>query len=226
MNLTLLNRDQSFWDRFAPFYHKWANRGAYHKPILQEISNMAEPGWDVLDIGAATGVLAIPMAAFGCRVIALEPSLRMREIFRDKLASLGINNIKIVDRSWEDMQTVKAPDLIVACNSLHLTAGGMMEGMKKAFESGAGQIVLITEVNQGIFIDFKDIDRLQNAYEFLYIRNYRVDSSFIFDSMDEVRELEALLERKLSIDWENGMPCQKDVADIALVWWEKRDRKT
>jgi len=227
MNLTSLSKDAVFWDRFAPFYHKWASRGAYHKAILQEISRMSEPGWHVLDIGAATGVIAIPMASFGCFVTALEPSGGMQELLSNKLSSLGIRNVEIVKRTWEDIQmTGAAPDLVIACNSLHLTTGGIMEGMKKVFESGAGQIVLVTEVNQGIAVDFKHIDSLQNSCEFLYIRNFRVDSSFHFDSMEEVRELEAFLGRNLSIDWETGRPCQRDMTDIAVVWWKRRDHNS
>jgi hypothetical protein len=83
-------------------------------------------------------------------------------------------------------------------------------------------VCLVTEINQNLFIDFKDIDALQNTYTFLYIRNYAVDSTFYFEDMNEVRECEAVLNSGLPIAMENGKPVQRDGVDIAVVWWEKK----
>ena len=96
MNITTLKPgDITFWDRFAPWYEKWLTRGEYHKVILRELRGIIEKEWSVLDIGAGTGVLSIPMASFGCNVTALEPSSGMITIFRHKLDVLSISNIDI-----------------------------------------------------------------------------------------------------------------------------------
>ena len=224
MNLTSFRPLPGFWDRIAPWYEKWANRGTYHSVIVKELFQMVEQGWHVMDIGAATGVLSLPMAAMGCSVTAIEPSEGMGSLFRTKLATAGIHNVTIVEKRWEDFYSSEktVQDLIVACNSLHLTEGGISGGMTKVFSSGARYVCLITEINQNTFIDFKDIDALQNTYTFLYIRNYVADSTFYFVDIHEVRELEAVLNSRIPVAMESGKPVQRDRTDIAVVWWEKK----
>ncbi len=224
MNLTTLRGSIEFWDRFAPWYEKWLSRGTYHKAIIRAVSEMIEPGWRVLDIGAGTGVLSIPMASLGCTVTAIEPSEGMGELFSAKLSSLHVDTVSIVGMRWEDFQMEEegSYDLILACNSLHLTQGGIAGGMKKAFSLGGAYVSLITEINQDIFIDFKTVDSLQDTYNFLSIRKYRADSSFFFESMHEVERLQEFLNREIQVSMEDGRPVQRDSTDIAVVWWERK----
>jgi len=224
MNFTTLIGNIAFWNNFAPWYEKWISRGEYHRLIVNEISHMIEPGWNVMDIGAGTGALSIPLSSLGCNVKALEPLREMRHILNNKIASLNISNINVYSDSWNDIpvNSVKGMDLVIACNSLHLVRGGLMKGMTRVFESMASYICLVTEVNQGISIDFKDISNLQDSHNFLYIKNLALDSSFYFESIDEVRELEALLNHKINTTVEDGRLVQKDTTDVAVLWWEKK----
>ncbi|MGE5893077.1 MAG: class I SAM-dependent methyltransferase [bacterium] len=223
MNLTPLRGNQDFWNRFAPWYEKWLTRGTYHRPIVKEISQMIEPGWKILDIGAGTGVLSLPMATLGCGVLALEPSEGMRNILSAKLSSLRVQGVDINTQRWEEFDPQgQTFDLLIACNSLHLTIGGLAGGMKKVFSSDAGSVALITEINQDIFIDFKAIDSLQSAYAFLFIKKFTVDSSFHFEDQDEVKEVEAVLGAKLPVIMEEERLVQHDSTDIAVVWWERK----
>lgn len=213
-----------FWDEFAPWYEQWISRGAYHQPLIRVVSTMLEPGWNILDIGAATGVLSIPLASLGCTLTAMKLSRGMVDIFRSKLMDLHVPNINILKKRWEDVSLDGTPsfDCVIACNSLHLCEGGIAGGMKKVFTLETGSICLITEINQGLYIDFKDIDSMQDRFDFLFIRDFRVDSSFYFQSMEEVYAVEELLRRKMDITIENGKPVQHDNADITVVWWERK----
>jgi SAM-dependent methyltransferase len=224
MNITTLRRDLQFWDAFAPWYEKWLTRGDYHKPLIREITNMIDPGWKVLDIGAGTGVLSLPIVSLGCTVTVLEPSGGMRDILTDKLTSLNIKNIDIYNERWEDFRSQRAKDLdlVIACNSLHLTEGGIARGMEKAFHSMSCNLCLITEINQGIFIDFKHIDSLQNTHDFLFIKTLRVDSSFHFQSPDEVSEITDVMQREMPVTREDDTLVQRDKTDVAIVWWERK----
>ena len=224
MNFTPLNGNPHFWNDFAPWYENWIRRGEYHRLIVKEISHMIEPGWEVLDIGAGTGALSIPLSSLGCNVRALEPFEGMRDILNNKIKSLNIRNIHVYSESWDKMpvHSVQGLDLVIACNSLHLYSGGLMQGMSRVFETMANYICLVTEINQGISIDFKEIDKLQLNYSFLYIKNLALNSSFYFENMNEVREIEALLNHKIKTTIEDGRLVQKDTTDAAVLWWEKR----
>jgi SAM-dependent methyltransferase len=225
VNITTLKQgDITFWDRFAPWYEKWLTRGEYHKVILHELRGIIEEEWSVLDIGAGTGVLSIPMASFGCNVTALEPSSGMITILRHKLDVLSISNIDIQKGKWEDRshQDSQIYDLIVACNSLHLVHGGFITAMAKVFEFRPINVCLITEINNDYFIDFKEIDSLQNEYNFLYIKTYSVDSSFCFKDMNEVNAFQAMSGSKIDIHMKQDTPVQIDKTDIALLCWERK----
>jgi len=224
MNLTTLEGSAEFWDSFAPWYEKWLTRGYYHQRIIHDLAQMVEPGWRVLDIGAGTGVLSIPLAALGCMVTALEPSAGMRQLFYEKLLSLSVHNVTIRPERWEDIVPPQEPtyDLILACNSLHLTEGGLPFGMTRVFSFLPAYVCLITEINQGISIDFKEIDMLQQNYAFLYIKKHTLDSTFYFDDMFEVNDLSRCLNRSVKITLEGYKPIQSDKTDIAIVWWERK----
>jgi 2-polyprenyl-3-methyl-5-hydroxy-6-metoxy-1,4-benzoquinol methylase len=227
MNLTTLRGDIRFWDRFAPWYEKWLTRGLYHQAIIREVTQAVEQGARVLDIGAGTGVLSLPLAALGCTVEAVEPSEGMRSIFSGKIHSLGVRTVEIVPERWEtyEQTTTEPHDFIVACNCLHLTQGGLMEGMQKVFAHEAGAVCLITEINQDLFIDFKEIHALQKDYEFLFIRKLTVDSSFVFEDMDEAMVLSDLLGKGGRVGRIESAPegiVQRDRTDVAVVMWEKK----
>ncbi len=224
MNLTCLQDDIAFWDQFAPWYDKWVSRGAYHTPLLRELSQMVEPQWRILDIGAGTGALSIPILSIGCDVTALEPSVGMRRLFNRKCEKLFIADIDFMEEKWEnqDLKHIRPFDLIIACNSIHLTEGGIMEGMSRVFSSLPQHACLITEVNQGFPIDFKNIDKIQDTHNFLFIKNIKADSSFIFKDMEEAQNFSDTFGIPLHIDIYDGIPVQRDKTDIAMIWWERK----
>ncbi len=225
MNITTLKPgDIKFWDRFAPWYEKWLTRGEYHKVILRELRGIIKKELSVLDIGAGTGVLSIPMASFGCNVTALEPSSGMIDIFRHKLDVLSASNIDIQKGKWEELshQDSQTYGLIVACNSLHLAHGGFITAMTKVFKFRPLNVCLITEINNDYFIDFKEIDSLQDEYNFLYIKTCSVDSGFCFKDMKEVNEFQDITGNKIEIQMKQDTPVQIDKTDIAILCWERK----
>ncbi len=93
--------------------------------------------------------------------------------------------------------------------------------MRRVFEFLPEYVCLITEINQSLFIDFREIDSLQKDYQFLYIRNYRCDSSFIFENQSELDSFKETFNLDIETEEVDGRLIQKDWTDIAVLWWER-----
>ncbi len=76
----------------------------------------------VLDIGPGPGYLAIPLAADGCRVVAVEPAAPMREVLARNTADAGVE-IEVIPSAWEDVDLATLDgsfDLVIASFSLSM----------------------------------------------------------------------------------------------------------
>jgi ubiquinone/menaquinone biosynthesis C-methylase UbiE len=76
----------------------------------------------VLDIGAGPGNLAISFAKMVSRVTVVEPAEGMISVLREKMAEEGVDNIKVVQKRWEDVSVaddLDPPyDVVIASYSL------------------------------------------------------------------------------------------------------------
>jgi 2-polyprenyl-3-methyl-5-hydroxy-6-metoxy-1,4-benzoquinol methylase len=84
-----------FWDGYARWYKLWMEHTNYHKRIIEVLMAMTKPGWKTLDIGAGNGVLSFPLYAMGCDVIALEPSIGMRNLLYEEAFKLGLDWVAV-----------------------------------------------------------------------------------------------------------------------------------
>jgi SAM-dependent methyltransferase len=76
----------TFHDGYAKVAHLYDVFGA--KENIDFFLSYAAEGGDILDVGAGTGRIAVPMAARGARVWCVEPSQAMLREFRRKLLDL------------------------------------------------------------------------------------------------------------------------------------------
>jgi SAM-dependent methyltransferase len=93
-----------------------------------------QAGYRVLDIGAGPGNYAIPMANKAAEVTAVEPARGMAAILERRVEAAGIGNIRIVEKSWEevDLQALgwkAAFDLVFASMSPGVSHPDMLEKM-------------------------------------------------------------------------------------------------
>jgi SAM-dependent methyltransferase len=87
----------------------------------------------VLDIGAGPGMLAVPLAGRVARVTAVEPAAGMADVMIEHAAEMGVSNLAVIRKRWEDVDPVidlDGPyDLVLASYSLG------MKDIKKAIEA-------------------------------------------------------------------------------------------
>ena len=85
--------------------------------VLAVIQPFLEACESVLDIGAGTGVFAVPIAESGHRVTAVEPSAPMAAIMDKEARRRGVRNrIRIVRKTWQSAR-VGVHDTVLCINA-------------------------------------------------------------------------------------------------------------
>lgn len=143
-------RDIAHWDARAKEFVHAATKGDYVEQFLLMCD--ARLNETVLDIGAAAGTLAVPLAARAATITALEPSSMMRALLRERCATEGVNNVRIVNGRWEDdwgTLGVKRHDVVIASRSL------LVDDLKTAIDKlrsfAKRRVYLSTLVGDGPF---------------------------------------------------------------------------
>ena len=108
------------WDRRAAAYRR-VTRGEKEATRLElEILNL-QGGETVLDVGAGTGRLAVPIAMTAAHVTALDPSEGMLNVLRERMAAERLTNYSCVKMRLEDAvigRDIEPHDLVIAAFSL------------------------------------------------------------------------------------------------------------
>jgi len=219
-----------FWDGYAPWYKQWIEHTRYHDPIIAFLAETVEAGCKVLDIGAASGVLALPLAPMGCEVTVLEPSIGMRSLFFEELYRRRLDDVEVDDRRWEDVPIhhVMHFDLIISCNTLHLTTLGFNGALQKIFDANPANVLVATEHVPGTVMRFAS-----RSHTMRFARTYDTDSSFAYHHMDEVFQHHSFKkERALSSEEEfslrqrvtlrDGHLWIPDCARVGMYWFQRR----
>ena len=116
----------SFWnDRKRLSDHFIQNLDSWRKGAEERIAVMGIPdGSRVLDIGAGTGTLAVPLAAHGCDIVAVEPAEAMREALDIYVRQQNVRPVTVIPKRWEevDPDELGEPfDVVFASYSLMIT---------------------------------------------------------------------------------------------------------
>ncbi|NTW57661.1 MAG: methyltransferase domain-containing protein [Nitrospirae bacterium] len=222
-----------FWDGYARWYRLWIEHTRYHDIINDMLMTMVEPGWKVFDIGAGNGILSLPLCAIGCEVTALEPSTGMRSLLYEQAFVRGIDWITVDDRKWEDIPVkddFRDMDLVLACNSMHLTGIGFDTSLEKAFYAEPKRLFLATELTDRFSVKIE-----HNGYDLHFAKYHEVESSFAYHDIDQAWEhAEFKKGRELSfseqsdvhsrLSFRDGHYWVEDRSTIGMFWWERRDR--
>ncbi len=81
--------------------------------LLDFILSRIENNTTIIDIGAGTGRWTIPLAKIAKTVTAIEPSNAMQDILHKEIITAKLNNIQIIQSSWED--AIVIPHDVTVC---------------------------------------------------------------------------------------------------------------
>ncbi|MDN7025109.1 methyltransferase domain-containing protein [Methanoculleus sp. FWC-SCC1] len=108
----------------------WDKRAAAYKRVTRDEKKATEQelavldlaaGDTVLDMGAGTGRLAVPIAHTVAHVTALDPSGGMLSVLEERMAAEGRSNFSCVRMRWEDTvigRDIEPHDVVIAAFSL------------------------------------------------------------------------------------------------------------
>ncbi|TDA32358.1 MAG: class I SAM-dependent methyltransferase [Hadesarchaea archaeon] len=123
-----------YWERRASRFDGSTMWGELTERQMARIE--LKPEYTVLDVGAGTGRLTIPIAKRVRSVTAVEPSGGMLARLREKMEREGVKNVVCVNKRWEEVELgsdVGPHDLVIASHSLvMLDLRGALEKMNAA----------------------------------------------------------------------------------------------
>ncbi len=95
-----------YWNRLAGRFERWAGQERTRRRVGRVLSwlegqGVLQPGMEVLDIGAGTGVFTVPLARRGAKVTALEPAPAMLAALQKRVEAEGLSSVEFLCREWE-----------------------------------------------------------------------------------------------------------------------------
>jgi FkbM family methyltransferase len=107
------------WDSRAEAFNKRVMKNK-ERSLSQVAMLGLSSGETVLDVGAGTGRLALPMARLAKSVTALDQSAGMLSCLQENMAAEGLKNIRCIQKSWQDVSPgeLEPHDVVLSSNSL------------------------------------------------------------------------------------------------------------
>lgn len=123
-------------------------------------------------------------------------------------------------------------DLIMACNSLHLTSIGFDAALAMVFRARPKRILVVSEAHPSLTMPGSS-----DAYKTVVDARFEVESSFAYHTMDEARAHCAFkkggrlsLLEKFELEKQlaecEGHLLIRDRAAVTMSWWERREAAT
>ena len=111
------------WNREAEEYSDRIKKNGYKygQQIIGVIKEIIEPDFEVLDVGAGPGTIAIPLAKRVKKVTALDPSKGMIKLLEESAVEAEIENIETQNKTWQKVDDAEIGgkfDLVITSNVL------------------------------------------------------------------------------------------------------------
>jgi len=239
----------SFWDKRAKRFNDsmMQNRERAEKQIAKIALN---PEYTVLDVGAGTGRLAIPIAKQAKSVTAIDPSKGMLACLQENMEKESVKNITCINKRWEDIELgsdIEPHDVVIASHSLSML--DMQEALAKIDATAKKCVHLFTFAGRWMDGGLSEEicgEKHSSWSDYIYLCNILHDMGIyanveIWDSeyeqhyasLDEAvtkfkemydlsSEKEGILRAHLSniLVEDDGALCLKRKSKSAMIWWQ------
>jgi SAM-dependent methyltransferase len=196
---------------------KWfdeAIKGHNKRTEKQLASIQLDPEYTVLDVGAGTGRLAIPIAKNVKKVTAIEPSEAMLACLEKNTKKEGINNIHCINKRWEDIEIgvdIEPHDVVIASHSLAmLDIQGALIKIDSAAKKSAYLFTFVNNLRGIIWMD----DARWNK---IYGKKDQIWSDYIYLSMI-LHEMDIYANVNV---WNSEFSQKYDNKDAVIAHWRE-----
>ena len=245
----------SFWDKRAKRFNEsmMQNRERAERQIAKIVLN---PAYTVLDVGAGTGRLAVPIAKRVKSVTAIDPSKGMLACLQENMEKEEVKNVTCVNKRWEDVELgvdIEPHDVVIASHSLAML--DMQEALAKMDAASKKYVSIFTFAGRwmdgGLWEKISG-EKRPSWSDYIYLCNILHDMGIYanveiwdseyeqhYDSLDDAvtkmeelydlpSEKEELLRGHLSevLVEDNGTLCLKRKSKSAMVWYGGKGRHT
>lgn len=239
-----------FWNDKAKEFNK--NIKKHNERAQRTISKLDFTSEDtMLDVGAGTGALSIPLAKIVKHITAVEPSKGMLDFFKENAEEDKLKNITYVNKKWEDIEVendLEKYDVVFASYSISMV--DIKEALIKMNEVAKKSVYLFTfagrdrdELAKKLygkeFISSPDYICIVNVlYQMGIKANVNISEeeySYKYSNLDEAvnsamqhygkntSEDEKIIRKYFSENLvkKDGGLCSKKKAKTATIWWTK-----
>ncbi len=138
----------TYWDKRAKSFARHNIKNDYVDKFLRCLKIRKD--WTVLDVGCATGTLAVPLAQRVRSVTAMDISAGMLTLLSERCRTEGVDNIRIIRAGWEDDWTaagIGQHDIAIASRSL--ITNDYRSALSKLDKAARKRVYLSTLVGDG-----------------------------------------------------------------------------
>ncbi|HOO55054.1 MAG TPA: class I SAM-dependent methyltransferase [Methanothrix sp.] len=144
------------WDKRAEEFNR-STRGRNERTDRQVASLKLDPDYTVLDVGAGTGRLSVPIAKIVKQVTAVDQSRGMLSYLEENMAEEGLSNYKAIQKRWEDVELgvdLEPHDVVIASHSLGMF--DLQEALAKMDAAAKKRVYIFTAAGKWFFDGFEE----------------------------------------------------------------------
>jgi len=187
-------REEAFWERYGGWVA--AMQGDYPGVLLDRVTAHTRPADTVLDIGAGTGVFALPLARTAHAVTAVEPSPAQARQLHEAIRRERVGNVTVIEKRWEDVDadTIGAYDLVLAIHSLQMD--DITAALRKMCRVAQHCLLLVHTAGNSLSGIFRDRFRIEAGPDYTGLHHvlvglgYQPEVAFVDYSYDVPLELQ------------------------------------
>lgn len=164
------NSINEYWDGQSPRYNRGHN--ACHSPIVDRLEKYINSDTTVLDIGAGTGALTIPLAKKAKKVISIEPSVGMLDYLKSTALKENLSNIEFINNGWECAEISGQYDIVICSHALYFIHD-IKKSLRRMIDVTGKYLFLMTVVND-------DKDRYGDIWKIIKGTSYKPGPDYIY----------------------------------------------